>query len=389
MDSILDSLENEEFDLDELINTHSEKNDSSDEHISIEDFENDDMFEEEELEISTEDDDFQEFVPEPISEMKISEPKDENMDIEKFSQLVLEEIARKKLPPTPKNYKIYFEELLIRQVEMFQDNLYEILNNENIGERQEDKIRTEDNIHKSLQLTEQILNITSKAHTNLRIMKNIVYKREQELGSRKTRDVIKLMKFDLNKLDGILNKQSESMKKLYSRNVDVINTIHDNTEYDRTYDLFNRKYFVTSLRNELKKIDYFHHDSTVLLIIPHKNLTPKTISKKVALVILKTIAKILKQETKESDVVAYYGNNIFGVMLSHYNIDDSEIKVKKLVHSFKESSLFVAGREVEIKVKIGIAPLDVNRKLESTLLTALDALKVANRDENKTYVISH
>jgi diguanylate cyclase (GGDEF)-like protein len=388
MNSVLDSLENEEFDLDELISSHSEK--SEEDKTSIEEFERgevddfEDYIDEDDEEpiVIPSEEDFEESLV-PISVEK------EEISINDFAQIVLSEIEKRKLPPTPKNYKIYFEELLISQTEAFQEELIEILNKENIGESVEDKLKVEDDIHKSLQLTEQILNVTSKAHTNLRIMKNIVYKRDQELNSRKTRDVIKLMKFDLNKLDGILDKQSESMKKLYGRSVDVVNKIHDHTKYDRTYGIYNRKHFVINLKNEIEKMKFFGYDSTVALLIPHKILTPQVISKKIASVILKTISKILKQESRHSDTVAYYGNNIFGFMMSHHNSSEAEDRLKKILHAFRESSLFVAGREVEIKVKLGVVQLDRSKKIETSLLQALEALKIANRDENKTYIISY
>jgi diguanylate cyclase (GGDEF)-like protein len=382
MDNILDSLEDDEFDLEDLIVSHNtprvshKDKDLEDYEDSLNGFElsNDQDSSDTELDLSKD------------VKLKVDNSETE-ISLEKFSAYVLQEIEAKGLPATPDNYEIYFLQLLEFQNESFQKKIFQLLDKEKIGHTIEDKKNFEESIQKSLQLTEQLLNVTTKAHTNLGIMKNIVSKREQELGSRRTRDIIKLLKFDLNKLDGILSKQSDSMKNLYGRNVDVVNSIHEKTIFDRKYQTYNRKYFIDSLRNEIQKVEYFKHQTSILLLIPHKSLTSQNLSPKIAFIISKTIATILMQNSRRSDVVAYYGNNIFGVMLTHSDIAKSRDKLQKFITSFKESSLFIAGKEIEIKVKMGLTLLNSQKRVEDSLLSALEALKKANRDEEAIFEI--
>jgi diguanylate cyclase len=397
MDNILDSLEDEDFDLDDLIESHNTKViETERKDVDLDDYENESEVEDEFDLLDLEFEHTNDF---GISEVNIENraiehkkeeeaPEDDELTIDNFPLHVLKQIKERGLPATPDNYYIYFHQLLESEGDELQKSFYQILDKERTGHNREDKKAYEDGVQISLQLTEQILNVTTKVHSNLKIMKNIIHKRDGELGSRKTKDIVKLLKFDLNKLDTILEKQSDSMKNLYGRSADIVNSIHEKTIFDRKFGTYNRRYFIDSIKNEIQKLRFFKHNSSLLLIIPHKSLTSVNLTPKVAFVISKTVAKILQQNTKRSDVVAYYGNNIFGIMLTHSDIERGREKILEFLEAFKESSLFIAGKEIEIKVKIGLAPLKSEGRVEDSLLLALDALKRANRSEDTVFEIS-
>jgi len=304
-----------------------------------------------------------------------------------YSRFVLEKIERENLPTTPENYQIYFTELLPTQNEPFQESVYKLLSKESLDVEQQKSIEFEESVDKSLKLTEQLLKITTKVHGNINIMRNIIYKRDNELTNRNSADIVKLLKFDLSKLEDILKRQSGSMKNIYSRSVEAVNSIHEKTIFDTNFGIYNRRYFLESLNNEMQKMEYFNYQSSIALIIPHKTLTSKHVSPKIAFVILKTISNILLEHFKRNDVISYYGNNIFGVLLTRSNLDYSEEKIHQLVTALKSSSLFIGGKEINLKVKIGLSELLPNMKSEKSLLKALDALKIANKSNDTYYIL--
>jgi len=304
-----------------------------------------------------------------------------------YSRFVLSKIEEKNLPTTPENYQIYFTELLPSQTKIFQESVYHLLNRESLDVEQQKSREFEESVDKSLKLTQQILQITTKVHGNINIMRNIISKRDSELTDRNSSDIVKLLKFDLNKLEDILKRQSGSMKNIYSRSVEAVNSIHEKTIFDINFGVYNRRYFLESLDNEVQKMEYFNYQSSVVLIIPHKTLTSKHVSKKMAFVILKTISNILLEQFNRNDVISYYGNNIFGVLLTRSNLVLTEEKINRLLIALKNSSLFIAGKEINLNVKIGVSELLSNIKSDKSLLKALEALKIANKSNNSYYFL--
>ncbi len=307
--------------------------------------------------------------------------------VEKFSRLVLTEIESRNLPSTPENYKLYFLELLEKEPESFQRKVKEMLKRESPQQELARSRNIEDSLQQSLKVSEQILSITAKVYNNVSIMKNIATKRNDEVNNKNVRDMVQLLKFDLEKLNDVLSKQNDSLKGLYSRAVESVNVVYNKTIFDREFNIYNRKFFIDSANNELEKMSFFQHQSSVALIIPHRKLTSPNLTQKLALIIAKAIAKVMNDSFGNSDIVAYYGNNIFAILLPHSNLHTGVKKIEKFIENLKSKSMIIAGKEIELIVKIGITELQIGRKLNFNLSRTLDALKIANRSQTKIYEV--
>jgi diguanylate cyclase (GGDEF)-like protein len=314
-------------------------------------------------------------------EVVIATGSDQHSSVEAFSRYVIDEIVKRGLPPTPQNYSIYFEELLNKETEKLKQELYDIFDMENVGAKREEKFEHEKDIRRSLALIQQLLNVTTKVSKNMGIMRNIIVKRDDELRSKKrnSKDTLSLIRADLEKLDSIIARQGESMRGLYGRTDNIVQSVAKQTIFDTALGIYNRRHFLNSIRNEVQKMSHFGHKSSLLLLIPNRELTSKYIDQRIADLILKSIAKILQQNFKQSDIVSYYGHNIFAVMVTHSSLLETEEKIFKLSNALRNSALFIGGTEVKIKVKIGIGELSLNRKPEDSLICAFNALERANK----------
>jgi GGDEF domain-containing protein len=142
-----------------------------------------------------------------------------------------------------------------------------------------------------------------------------------------------------------------------------------------------------SLKNEVQKMKFFNYQSSIVLIIPHRSLTSIHLTPKIAFVIAKTLSKILLEHFSRNDIIAYYGNSIFGILVTHSALDVTEEKIERLLLALKKSSLFISGKEIELKVKIGVSELMSHIKTETSLLKTLDALKIANRSQETYHIL--
>jgi len=317
-------------------------------------------------------------------EVVLADRVDQHSSIEAFARYVIDEIVKRGLPPTPQNFSIYFEELLNSQAEKLKQELFGIFEMENIGSEKSEKIEHEKDIKRSLALIQQLLNVTAKISKNMGIMRNIIVKRDDELKSRKrnSKETLSLIRADLEKLDSIIERQGDSIKGLYGRTDSVVKSVTKQTIFDVNYDIYNRRHFLNSIRSEVQKMSHFGHKSSIMLLIPNRELTAKYIDKRVADLILKSIAKILQQNFKQNDIVSYYGHNIFAVMVTHSSIIETEDKIFKVSNALRSSALFIGGKEVKIKVKVGIGELSLNRRPEDSLICTFNALERANKVKN-------
>jgi GGDEF domain-containing protein len=303
-----------------------------------------------------------------------------------YAKFVIDKINEQGLPPTPENYQIYFIEYLSMQTEALQNDIHKIMKKEKVTFDLKKEKEFEQTVDLSLKLTHQILNLTTKVHNNINVMRNIINKREEELDKFDTADIVKMLSFDLEKLDSILERQSSSMKNIYSRSVETVNKIHKKTIFNQEFGVYNKRYFVESLNNELEKMQHFNFKSSVALIIPHRNLIFQENSK-LSFIVAKSISKVLLSTFSQSDIVSYYNQNIFAVLLTHADIEKAKEKIEKLILNLRKSSLFITGVNIELRVKIGLTQLSNELDLETSLLKAFEALKLANRSNKQDYYI--
>ena len=392
----------DDFDLDELINAHSVKKIKNDE----EDIDEDDPISEEDAEKALEATATADELLDGLDDFDFGEDEDSislDLDLEEavenkkvvnssfssildYSKFVIDKINEKGLPPTPENYQIYFIEYLPTQSEALQNDIHKIMEKEKVSFDSKKEKEFEETIDLSLKLTHQILTLTTKVHNNINVMKNIVHKRENDLGKINNSDIIKMLSFDLGKLESILDRQSSSMKNIYSRSVETVNKIHKKTIFNQQFGVYNRRYFVETLNNEIEKMGHFNFQSSIALIIPSRDLIFQD-NPKLSLIVAKTISKVLLDTFSQSDIVAYYNKNIFSVLLTHSGLDRAEEKIERLILALRKSSLFIAGVNVELKVKIGLTELSSDFDVETSLLKAFDALKLANRSDKEDYHI--
>ena len=85
--------------------------------------------------------------------------------------------------------------------------------------------------------------------------------------------------------------------------------------------------------------------------------------------------------------MAYYGNGIFGVLITHSTLEETEDKIIKFNHRLREAVLYVGDKKIDIRVKVGISELLPSRKVQESITKALEALQKANKSETSLYKI--
>ncbi|NOX16384.1 MAG: diguanylate cyclase [Epsilonproteobacteria bacterium] len=139
--------------------------------------------------------------------------------------------------------------------------------------------------------------------------------------------------------------------------------------------LYNRRYFFEEIKSFYKQNAPF---AIAMLDIDYFKKVNDTYGHDVGDSVIISLANLLKQNTKGSDIVARFGGEEFCVALR--NVDKKQAigffaKLRKII---SDSTLKIAGKNIKFTVSIGVAFSD-RKKIEKLLKVADDALYNAKK----------
>jgi len=279
------------------------------------------------------------------SSMSVQTSVEPEGDLETYAKEVLDSLVKDSLPPTPNNFSLYFDRLLEDKSKNTRDEIVSILELEESNE-DEHSILLESSLKQGFSSVKNILGVTANLYKNMSLMTKILDKRKEEL--RESEDletaqgVADSLEGDITKLNGILKKQSSSMKILY----------------DDTANKFN-------------------HKSSLIMIELSRELKTSVQNEKAITLMTKTIARLLLKTSRRSDTVAHYADGVFAMLLKHTDIESAKKASERLCDLVSNSNFFLGDREIQLKISIGITDITENNSVEEILVSAIDGIEKA------------
>lgn len=311
-------------------------------------------------------------------------------DLEAYSKEVLSVLMKNGLPPTPNNFSLYFDRLLEDKSENTRKHIMSILELEENNE-DENSIMLEQSLKQGFSSVKNILGVTANLYKNMALMTKILDKRKQELeassGTQESRNVAASLESDISKLNSILVKQSSSMKSMYDDTAKIIKNVENETIFDNQYGVYNKRYLMTKIEQEIELIYKFKHKSSLIMIELSKNLRKSVNNEKAIMLMTKTIARLLLKTSRRSDTVAHYGNGVFTMLLKHTDIDSAKRASERLCELVSNSNFFLADREIQLKISIGITDITENHSVEEIIVSSMNAIDKAYEDPSLDYAV--
>ena len=315
---------------------------------------------------------------------------DPSSDVEIYAKEVLGALLRDNLPPTPNNFTLYFDRLLENKTESLKKQIKSIMElEESTGD--ETTVELENTLKKGFVSVKNILTVSAGLYKNMSLMSKILEKRKDELSQNKeTANVLHIVDTlgaDLSRLDDILKKQIDTLKELYDQTAAVIKDVENETIFDNRYGLYNKRYLLNKITQEIQLIKEFKHTSTLITIELSKDLANGSNSEKAVMLMTRTIARLLLKTSRRSDIVAHYGSGVFAMLLKHTDIDSSIKAAQRLSELVHSTNFFLAEKEIDLSVSIGITPININSTTDDIIINALKAMQKANSEPNTNYVL--
>jgi len=326
--------------------------------------------------------------PERLNSLNMDEP---SSDLEIYSKEVLNALVLDNLPPTPNNFSLYFDRLLEDKSDSLRKQIVSILDLEE-GNNEETTIVLEKNLKKGFSSVRNILTLSANLYKNMALMTKILDKRKEELGdnadAKEALSIISILEADVSKLNAILKKQSAQMKTLYDETADIVKTVENETIFDNQFGVYNKRYLMTKIEQEIELIREFKHKSSLIMIELSRELVESVGNKKALTLMTRTIARLLLKTSRRSDTVAHYGNGVFAMLLKHTDIKSAQKASERLCDLVANSNFFLADREILLKISIGITEVTPLYSVEEIVVSSMDAIEKAYSDKKVDYAVS-
>ncbi|MDO8453314.1 MAG: diguanylate cyclase, partial [Sulfurimonas sp.] len=311
-------------------------------------------------------------------------------DIEIYAKEVLNSLINDNLPPTPNNFSLYFDRLLEKKSEYVRKQIVSMLELEedNDGEK---TIILEQSLKQGFSSIKNILSITASLYKNMALMTKILDKRKEELKQgndvQSIAGIVGVLEGDISKLNTILTKQSTQLKELYDETAVVVKSVENETIFDNRFGVYNKRYLLTKIAHEMGLIKQFNHKSSLIMIELDRNLQESVNNEKAIVLMTRTIARLLLKTSRRSDIVAHYGNGIFSMLLKHTDIASAKHASGRLCELVSNSNFFLADREIQLKIAIGITNVVPEYSVEETIVSAMSGIEKAYTEENVDYAV--
>jgi len=312
-------------------------------------------------------------------------------DIEIYAKEVLQSLIVDNLPPTPNNFSLYFDRLLEEKSDTLRKQIHSMLELEESNDA-ENTIALEHSLKQGFTSIKSMLGVTANLYKNLSLMTKILDKRKADLEKQpESKDVLSIIEnldSDVSKLNSIVKTQSTQMKSIYDDTAKIVKNVENETIFDNQYGVYNKRYLLAKIEQEIEMIKQFNHTSSLIMIELSHELMQSIKNEKANVLMTRTIARLLLKTSRRSDIVAHYGKGIFSMLLKHTDIESAKKASERLCDLVSNSNFFLADREIQLKISIGVTNVDGMFSVEEILVSALNGVEKAHANVNEDYVVS-
>ncbi len=314
--------------------------------------------------------------------------------LQEYSQEVLDALSKDALVPTPSNFLLYFDRLLENKSSRFKKEVTSILELEDNSGNDTNTLELEKSLKLGFKSIKDILFVAADLYKNISIMNKILKKKKLEIDNSDDNQsvvaIVNTLEHDMNKLSSIFTKQIDSLKTMYDKTAGIVKKVENETIFDNQFGLYNKRYFFSKLEQEMSLIGEFKHKSSIIAVELSRLLTKNKdkIGKNTLSLMTKTIARLLLKTSRRSDIVAHYGNGVFVMLLKYTDISSAVKASQRLIDLVQNSNFFVADKEINLSVIIGIAPVITTKTSEEIVVEALKAMDTAHGDTREDYAVS-
>lgn len=327
--------------------------------------------------------------PDPKRKAAEAKPavKKEKVNIYKFSEDVLHELSDDNVPSTPTNYSIYFEKMLDGQSDEFRKEIGDI-----IVANSESSVPTNGNISIEKEVKQGFIQIKSMLqavvliYKNLGVMRGLVQKRMDGLKNNTNvlalQNVLSAFNQDLIKLNDLMDKHLDVIKMSYEEVGKMFKAIEEQSIYDTTYEVYNKKFLVATISSEIESVRRYGYNASFLLVKIKDKFANRVKNLKERNNMFKSMSQLLLRTSRRSDIVAHYGDGCFAMVMKYTDENGTKQACARILNMLSSMPWKIDNEECKLDVQIVSSMISKTKSTEELLSYALDKLET-NQDLNE------
>jgi diguanylate cyclase (GGDEF)-like protein len=189
---------------------------------------------------------------------------------------------------------------------------------------------------------------------------------------------------DSEMMASFVSKQASLLKDLYTRTASMVKEIETESIFDAKYGVYNKRYSQKQIEKEQKIIAKFGHSTTLILVKLKNTASANITSEKGMMLVNKTMAKLFMKTSRRSDIVAYFGDGIFSMLLKHTDTKNAIRTAERLSDMMRSTNFFLGDREIELAISSSITPIKIDKTSDELIESAISTLRDCDYGEEET-----
>lgn len=310
--------------------------------------------------------------------------------LNQFAAEVLAKIAEDGVPATPSYFESYFDIMLQDKPFDFKKEVLEQVGSEDSGS-DEKRAMLESKLKEGFNSVKDILQNVSVLYKQVLLAMETSKKRSQEARNINNPTAVQNFAITLNSdtemLANFLSKQAVIFKDLYQKSANIIKEVETESIFDAKYGIYNNRYLHAQIGQEQGMTAKYGHSSALLFAKLSASVIDSIGNEKGVSLVNKTMAKLFMKTSRRSDVVAYFGQGIFALLLKHTDTGNAARTAERLYDMMSSTNFFLGDKEIELKICCGIVGLNKDSTAEGAVESALTALRACDERGSGAYVI--
>jgi GGDEF domain-containing protein len=293
------------------------------------------------------------------SNISLKKIPDELKQLNFFSKQVVDRLIKDGVPPTPENFSIYFEKLLDNKTPSQKEeikSIWYVNNNNNLSEK-EYLLKTDLFLKQNYSEIKDLMTKVNSLYSKINKVKSIIKKKALEIIQKPTKAAI--VSFE-NTTSSLLQSVQNEQSKLKDNYLDIsknIQSFNKESIFDTKYDVYNKRYLLETIEQELAHLKKFYHKSSIVALRIKDSVLKDIKLQMNRDMIIKAISTMILDRLRRSDILAHFDDDIFVILLKHTDYDQAKKASNAIDELISLANFFIDGTNVKAQIEYVIREL--------------------------------
>ena len=304
------------------------------------------------------------------------EQKKKLKQLNMFSKQVTDRLIKDNIPPTPANFTIYFEKLLEDKAPIQRESIDKILdlNSSEYEIEKEYMSKTDSFLKENFDKTKKLMDGVNEIYSKVNKIKSAIKSKSVELTKNPTKANVLSFEKSVSSMISSLQQNQESLKENYIGISALMKSFNKESIFDKKYGVYNKKYLFDSIETELSNLKNFHYKGVIISFKVKDDILKSIKLQMDRDLLIKTVASIVLERSRRSDIIAHFDDGIFILLLKHTDTNQAQKAIKSIQELISFSNFFIDSKNIKVQFDYCIKEIDTTFSAEILVGTAIEGL---------------